>query len=528
MTKTELEKYILQLEEEKKELSMQVSNLTRQVENLTEMIYQMQKSKFGSSSEKTPKEELDGQISMNQFFNEVESSLNPDEKEPAKLTREGRLRMKADGKKGRKEILLKDIPEEEILHEVHGSALLCPQCGFEMKPLGKRFVRDEIQFIPAQIKIIHHYQMTYECPKCKHTDKPFMASAKAPRALLSHSLASPSTVAEIMHQKFENGVPLYRQEAEWEALGIGLSRSVMANWVNKCAEDYFYPLIDALHEEMLKRDILHCDETTVQVLKEDGKTPQSKSYMWAYRTGNDDKNPIVIYEYQPSRSGTFAQAFLGDFSGYLHTDGYSGYNRITTATRCGCYAHLRRKFVEAIPPKSVRGEKKTYAEKGRDYLNKLFEIERELKDLSADERYSARLQLEKPILDEFWNWLQSFTPSKGSKLDKAVKYAFNQKKYLEGYLEDGRCSISNNAAENVIRPFVIGRKNWLFSDTVNGAKASAAIYSLIQTAKENGLKPRKYLEMILGILPSFDLGERPDVLQKLMPWSEEVQSVCKA
>ena len=527
MTKQELQNCILILEGEKKDLTNQVEDLRRQVENLTEMLRLMQHQRFGSSSEKTPKEELEDQMHMEQFFNEAEDSLDPSEAEPAKLTREGKLRMKTAGKKGRKEILLKDIPEEEVLHEVTGNALICPQCGDELKPIGKRFVRDEVQFIPAKIKIIHHYQMTYECPKCKHTDKPFMAVAKMPKALLNHSLASPSTLAEIMHQKYENGVPLNRQEAEWEDLGLKLSRSVMANWINKCAEDYFFPLIDALHSEMLKRDILHCDETTVQVLKEKDKTPQSTSYMWAYRTGNDDKAPIVIYEYQPSRSGIHAEAFLGDFKGYLHTDGYSGYNRITSVTRCGCFAHLRRKFVEAIPPGASKGDAKSYAEKGRDYINTLFEIERELKDLSAADRFSARLKLEKPILDEFWVWLDSFSPSKGSKLDKAVSYALNQKQYLEGYLKDGRCSISNNAAENVIRPFVIGRKNWLFADTVNGAKASAAVYSLIQTAKENGLNPRKYLQLLLTAIPSIEISKLEETIPMFFPWTEEMQRLCK-
>jgi len=527
MTKAELQKYIYELEENNRKLLDQVADLNRQIENLTEIIRYIQKQQFGSSSEKTPRKELDGQQIMADVLNEVEASLKADEPEPAMLTKEGKIRIKSTGKKGRKETVLKSVPIEEVVHEVYGDALLCPQCGNEMKPVGKRFVRDEVQFIPAQVKIIRHMQMTYECAKCKHTDKPFIASAKAPKPLLSHSLASPSTVAEIMYQKYVNGVPLYRQEAEWASYGIYLSRSVMANWVNKCAEDYFFPLIDAMHQEMLTRDVLHCDETVVQVLKEDGKTPQSKSYVWVYRTGNDGIYPIIIYEYQPGRSGEFAKAFLGDFEGYLHTDGYSGYNKLSSVTRCGCYAHLRRKFVEAIPSKSIKAGKPSYAETGRDYLNKLFDIERKLRDLSAEERFSARLKMEKPLLTEFWAWVESFNPSKGSKLEKAVTYALNQREYLDNFLKDGRCSISNNRTEQNVKSLVIGRKNWLFCDTPNGAKASSAIYSLVETAKENGLDPRKYLTTVLTNLPQVDLAKLPDMIHLFYPWSERMQSMCK-
>ena len=364
------------------------------------------------------------------------------------------------------------------------------------------------------------------CPKCKHSDKPYIQKANTPTSLMNHSLASPSSVAHVMYEKFVNSVPLYRQEKDWEQLGIALSRATMANWVVRCSQDYFTPVIEYLRKELISRDIIHCDETPVQVLKEEGKKPQTKSYMWLYRTGNDGKHPVILYDYQPSRNGDHAVTFLKDFKGYVHSDGYSGYNKLTGITRCGCWAHLRRKFVEAIPTKKSTSAL-TNAEIGRDYCDKLFQVEATLKDLTPEERFNKRLELEKPILEAFWCWLENLNVLKGSALAKAVTYATNQKKYMENYLLDGRCTLSNNAAENAIRPFTVGRKNWLFADTPKGATASAAVYSIIETAKANGLNVYTYLEYLLLYMPDIDWQNHPEQLEDLMPWSESVQAECK-
>lgn len=301
----------------------------------------------------------------------------------------------------------------------------------------------------------------------------------------------------------------------------------MANWVIRCSQDYLIPVVEHMRKELLSRDIIHCDETPVQVLKEEGKKPQTKFYMWLYWTGNDNKSSVILYDYQPSRNGDHAVTFLKDFKGYVHSDGFSGYNKLTEITRCGCWAHLRRKFVEEIPIKKGPGAPPTNAEIGRDYCNQMFEIESMLKDLKPEERKVKRLELGKLVLEAFGCWLENLNVLSGSALGKAVTYAKNQKQYMENYLLDGRCALSNNAAENAIRPFTVGRKNWLFADTPKGASASAAVYSLIETAKANGLNVYTYLEYLLLYMPDTDWRNYPEELDNLMPWSEAVQAECR-
>jgi transposase len=360
--------YITQLENT-------IKNLQLQVENLTEMILILRKEKFGSSSEKTPKNDIEGQLLL---FNEAEAYSDSPDPEP--ITKEVKGYTRTNTRTKRIEII-KDLPVREILCEIPKEDLYCIQCGMDLKPIGKETVREELEYIPAKLQIVRYVRMAYECPKCKHTDKPYIEKAPTPTSLMNHSLASPSSVANVMYQKYVNSMPLYRQEKDWQNLGIALKRSTMANWIIRCSQDYFYPIIQYMRMKLLERDIIHCDETPIQVLKEDGKKPQTKSYMWLYRTGNDGEAPIILYDYRSSRNDDNPVEYLKGFTGYLHTDGYSGYNKLN-ATRCGCLAHLRRKFIEAIPDKRANNAPPTHAEIGRDYCNKLFHIEESLKELS--------------------------------------------------------------------------------------------------------------------------------------------------
>lgn len=497
-----------------------IKDLQGQASNLTEMVMILRREKFGSSSEETPKQ-IKGQLSL---FNGAELEASDPVPEPIKKDVRGYARVNAGAKR---EELIKNLPVREIPCESAPEDQTCPGRHPSLRPLGKETVREELGYIPAKLQIARYVRMSYECPKCRHTDHPYIQKALTPTSLLNHSLASPSSVANVVCQKYVDSVPLYRQEKDWEQMGISLSRATMANWVVRCSQDYPMPVVGHLRKELLSGDTVHCDETPARVLKEEGKKPQAKSYMRLYRTGDDEKAPIVLYDYQPSRNGDHAVTYLKDFKGYVHSDGFSGCNKLKDITRCGCWAHLRRKLVEAVPARKSRDASLTSAETGRDYCNRLFKIEDRLKDLSPDERFHKRLELEKPALEAFWCWLESLTFPKGSALGKAVAYAKNQKPYMENYLLDGRLAISNNAAENAIRPFTVGRKNWLFADTPKGAAASAAAYSLIETAKANGLNVYTYLEYLLLYMPDTDWLNDPAQLDCLMPWSESVQAECK-
>jgi len=287
------------------------------------------------------------------------------------------------------------------------------------------------------------------------------------------------------------------------------------------------PIYDELIRQLRRRKILHADETTLQVLHEARKTAQTKSYMWLYRTSGDTAKPIVLYEYQPNRCAEHPQAFLKNFSGYLHADGYDGYHDLSDNIKVvGCFAHARRKFDEAIKSLSKKEQSDSVAMIGKKFCDKLFSLEKNFAKLTADERFQKRQELSKPVLDEFYKWLGTLVnlpPKTG--LYTAVVYARNQRKYLERYLEEGNLEISNNRGERSIKPFVIGRKNWMFANTPRGAKASAILFSIIETAKENGLNLYEYLTYIFKNAPNWDIRNNADNLDRLMPWN--VPDCCK-
>lgn len=502
-----LENRITELEKENKLLHETVQHLTRKL--------------FGRSSEKTSVLSV-GQMSL---FDEAETESNPKAVEPDLKQVEGYQRKKFDGQ--RKE-LLKDLPHEKRFCTLLEDDRLCEECQTTLVSVGEEFVRTEIEFIPAKVRVIDIYRETFECRSCRKNGLPYMEKAPVPSPVIQHSMASPSTVAWVMHQKFVNALPLYRQEKEWKTLGVELSRATMANWIMVAARDWLTPILKRMQQKLLEENFLHADETPVQVLNEEGRKNTTDSYMWVYSTSKHCKHPIRIFEYQPGRSGKYPQKFLKGFKGYLHSDAYSGYQKVEEITRCLCWAHVRRNFVDALP-KDIHSPEATLASDGVRFCNELFEIEKTLEGCSREERQSERLKQEQPVLEAFWAWVdynkKKVLPK--SKLGQALNYAINHKQELMNYLLDGNCSISNNLAENSIRPFTIGRKNWLFSGSPKGATASAAVYSMIETAKANGLNPYKYLCFIFKELPGVQFGQYPEFLEDYLPWNPNVQAVCK-
>ena len=498
--------------------SKRVSELESRVDLLMEALRLARHKQFGASSEKS-EETLMEQLSF--LFNEAEV-FSAAEKEA-----EENVTVVAAHKRHKKheytlDNIPEDIPKERVEHRLEGEDLVCPQCGVAMTEIGTEVV-NKLKIIPAQTIVEQHIYYTYACKSCSESADEGCETpvVKAPRekTIIPGSFATPEAIAHIMTQKFVMGSPLYRQEQEINRKGIKLSRQTMSNWILKATEDYLIPVYEQLHKELLKRDVLHADETTLQVLHEPGKKPQSDSYMWLYRTSGDTDKPIVLYEYQPSRGAKHPKEFLAGYTGYLHTDGYAGYHDLgEDITVVGCWAHARRKFDEAVKSLPKGKAKGSSASQGLAYCNLLFEIEQGLSEETADERYEQRLEQAKPVLDAMFAWANSRTAAPKSALGKAFHYFKEQWPYLTNYLKDGRLEISNNRAERSIKPFVIDRKNFLFANTPKGATGSAVMFSLIQTAIENGLDPYKYLTWLLKTANNAALTDA-EVVQKLMPWN---------
>ena len=490
------------------ELKNRCTELEQQVQFFMEQIRLARQQRFGASSEKTPEEQIN-------LFDEAELLADDRVKEPE--MEEVRAHCRRKSSEHQKDIP-DDLPVEEIEHILPPEERCCPHCDEEMDVIGKQ-VRETLKIIPAKAVIESHIQYVYGCRNCEKNDcsTPIVRAA-IDLPLIPKSMATPETVAYIMTQKFVTGVPLYRQEQEWERQGLPLSRQTMSNWLLRCADDYLAPIYTALKEQLLCETVLHADETTLQVLHEEGKSPQSKSYMWLYRTGRWSKRQIVLYEYQPDRRMEHPKDFLQEFTGYLHADGYAGYHGLPEGiTVVGCWAHARRKFDEAlksIPEKSRAG---SFAEKGMKYCNRLFVLERQYEELAAEERLKRRKEKSLPILKDFFNWAHSFDEIGKSAFGSAIRYLLEQESFLRAYLLDGRLEISNNRAERSIKPFVIGRKNFLFANTVRGAKASGVMYSLIETAKENKMNPYDYLVWVMKQAPGLDLKNNPDKAALLLP-----------
>jgi transposase len=466
--------------------------------------------RFGASSEK-----IDPNQSL--LFDEAEVLAEITADEPT-LEEVAYRRRKAQGKRDEE---LADLPEITVSYTLPDAEQVCPCCEGDLHKMGED-VRRELKIVPAQAFVVKHVRDVYSCRRCQKNEiETPVKTASMPRPAFPNSLASPSAVAYIMNGKFVEGLPLYRQELIFERNGVPLSRQTMANWMIRGA-DHLNILYDRLKVHLLERDILQADETTLQVLQEEGRAAQTKSFMWLYRSGRDGP-PIVLFEYQKTRAAEHPKLFLKNYRGYLNVDGYVAYDGLTGVTLAGCWAHARRGFAEVMKTLSPQAQKKATAAEGLAFCNKLFEIERELQNASAEERHARRLARSAPVLAQFKKWLaeKSITVTPQSATGKAIAYCNNQWGKLNNFLLDGRLEIDNNRSERSIKPFVIGRKNWLFANTQRGATASATIYSIIETAKENGLNPLAYLTYVFGQLPNIDTQDHTEV-DRLLPTSAEL------
>lgn len=501
------------LKSQLKEKEEKIQSLTKLNDWYIEQLKLKAKEKFGASSEKTDV----NQLSLFDLFNEAETLMEPIVVEPA----EEMIIPAHKRKKAKRGSRLDNLPVETVEYKLTDEESVCDVCGEKLSEM-KKETRRELVIIPAEVKIIEHVTYSYSCRNCdKNGVNGFIKEAGHPKALIPKSMVSPSLLSYIMNQKYTMSLPLYRQEQEFKRLGVELTRQNLSNWIIKGAS-LLRPLYNEMKKSLLNETLLHADETTLEVLNEPGNDTKTKSYVWIYRTSVYNTNPVVIYEYTQGRSGAFAKAFLKEWQGtYLHCDGYAGYKKLEDKTLCGCLVHAKRKFHEAL----VANPDNEMAKTGEDYLLKLFAIESmaDKQSLSPEERLNLRNEKSKKIIDEFYEWISSIEHKAlpQSLVGKAVTYAINQKEYLCNFLKDGRIQLSNNLAEQSAKVFVIGRKNWLFSNTANGANASTLIYSVMQTAIANNLIPQKYLEYVFTQL---QFGSD---IKDLLPWSDIIPEYCK-
>jgi len=384
--------------------------------------------------------------------------------------------------------------------------------------VGREYIRTELEVERVKARVVKHYRLVYKDAEFaeQYGDTPIIVP-RMPVPLLPHSYLSRSLATDMLVRKFADALPLYRQEQIWKRQGVFLRRGTMANWVIQLSNRYFRRLWKRMKEKLLKQGVIHADETVIQVLKEEGRSPTSESRMWVYASSKRADVQIRIFEYRDSRSGDCAVEFLGDFHGILISDGYSGYNKLLNVIRAGCWAHMQRKWREAMPKGEIG--KKSVAAQGYKFCNRLFRLERNMEKLNDADRQAKRQEKSKQIIDEYYAWIETITHPTG-KLKEAVTYAINQKEFLCAFLDHGEIEISNNQVENAIRPFVVGRKGWLFSDTPEGAEALAIVYTLTETAKANNLRLENYIEHLLTVLPE-RLADDPDAdIDDLLPWAD--------
>ena len=423
--------------------------------------------------------------------------------------------------KGKRQAILNQFPAEEAHHRLEGLDCLCPDCHQELKEIGSSIQRQELVFIPAQLKRIDHIQHAYKCVACSEKgDSDKIIKAPVPKGPLAHSLGSASLIAHTIHQKYNLKVPNYRQEEEWSRMGLPISRKEMTNWQIKSSQYYFEPLYQLLREKLLSQERIHADETSYKVLE----SQTSMTYFWTFLSGKNEKEPITLYHHDEHRSGVVVKEFLGHYSGYVHCDMWSAYRQLEEATLVGCWAHVRRKFFEAIPKEAG---KDGLGRIGLSYCDRMFALENSWSGLPAEERLAKRQEKLLPLMDEFFTWCKSQDILSRTRIGKAIAYSLKYENTFRTVLQDGDLVLSNNLAERAIKSLVMGRKNWLFSQSYEGAKASAIMMSLIETAKRNGLNSEKYMTYLLEHLPNEETLSKNEVLEAYLPWTEVIQQNCK-
>ena len=515
LAKESNEKLIELLEQQLEQSNKQNEELHKRIEALTEQVHHLTKALYGSKTEKSKYQTTEGQISLfedDPLFSEPEHT---EEQSTSVITYT--VVRKAKYKK-RNDSFLDHIEVEAIHH--HPEDLSCECCQSTMKEIGSKMIREEAKFIPAQMKRVQHFEHAYECIQCKKdiSRQAQVKRGKAPQAIIQRSVAGPTVLSKLIYDKFIQYLPLYRQVKEWERYGLITNDKNLSNWVIRAAEDWLTPIYNHMKSQMMRKTILHVDETTSQIInRSDGKPGQSKAYNWVFRSVPCQGPQIILFQSSLSRSRSVLYDFTMNFKGTIICDGYSAYGSLPDITFANCWAHVRRYWLKA---ESKNGKI------GVNYCDRLYNLERKFKFLSPSKRRKARRKYSKPIVDSFLKWIDESPFFGKTALAKAAEYTLKLKQGLQAFLSDGRIEIDNNPAENAIRPNVIGRKNWLFSVSEAGARANAICLSLAETSKANGIDFYKYLVKLFTDLPDLPIHQQPELLMNYMPWSKEIQELC--
>lgn len=511
------------MEKELKSKDNEINELKNKLAYLENQILNKNRKIFGKSSE---------QIDSNQLslFDEAEKNSNSRIEEPT-IEEITYTRKKSSSNHGKKDNLA-NLERVIIEHKLDENEMICDKCETALTVRGSKS-KEILKFVPAKLYIEEHVTYSYACKSCEaENDKANIITTKAPATLLHKSMASNEILAHVINLKYMNSLPLHRQENYFSMLDVNLSRQTLSNWIMNTAVE-LQSVYDYMKKKLIERDYIQADETTLKVIDDNGRDSKSKKYMWLYRSGGC-KVPIILYDYQRTRSSSCPREFLKGFSGYLQTDGYNGYNKVENITRLYCLAHIRRKFYEVIEPLDSETLKKSRAVIGFNYCEKLYAIEKELREKYSDDedyydkRYKIRLEKSAHILQEFMEYTEKeiHDALPKSPLGRALDYAHKLLPSMKNFLENGVLEIDNNASERAIKPFVIGRKNWLFSNTPKGANASALIYSIIETAKANNLKVEKYLIYLFDRVASLEIMN-DESLKDIVPWSSNIPDMLK-
>ena len=529
LNKKELCNLLLEMQETIAEKERTITSNENRIDILTQEVQLLRAQRYGRKTEAREEEAIrDGQLVIDSVFNEAEAIVDEagPEEESAVVVKEHTRKKRPKGKQAidlsklRKEIKHNRIDEETLK---------------KMFPNGYREMPDEIvqevEYIPAEFYVKETHVHVY----CAKNDNSHIVKADAPKKLFGKGLATPSLVSGVMNGKYTNALTLYRIEQEFKRNQVPFSRQTMAHWIIMASERYFSLLIDRMIEDLFTHHVLHVDETPTLVTK-DGRKAGSKSYMWVYRSNRLDPHPVIIFDYQKTRHASHPQEFLKKFFGIIVTDGYEVYHKLFRIRGgeiivAGCWVHLNRKFKDALKGLGKSGKKTaagSIAEEAVKKIGEMFDLDNKLDSMTPEERLQERQKNLKLLVDQFFTWLKEHRGDVTLKslTGRAITYALNQEEYLRVFLDHGDVPMENNAAEVAIRPFCIGKKNWVMSDTIHGAKASAIVYSIVETAKANDLKPYEYMKYLLEEIPKHMDDTSLEFLDELLPWSEKLPEAC--